>query len=218
MDRKAVLIAIPLFAISGLLLYEAVSSQPANAGETNQQEPFWERPIWKKMFGEEPAFPFDPNKVIGRGCIRYRPLSSTIIRRVLAYKNIAKKYGDAFGVPYGLILAVIAVESAGNPRAYRYERHLRDASRGLMQMLCSTARKMGLRGSCELLYNPDVSIRYGAKFLRYLHDKLGDWLWAIAAYNAGERVSRYNRYCFRNQLYVDKVVSAMAQLKPYLER
>jgi len=214
MSRKVALIAIPLFAVSGWLLYEAFASKPAQAGE----EPFYETSFWKRMFGEEPTFPFDPNKVIGKGCIRYTPVSQTIIQRVLRYKNLAKRYGNAFGVPPGLILAIIAVESAGNPRAYRYEGHLRDASRGLMQMLCSTARRMGLRQSCDALYNPEISVRYGAKFLRYLHDKLGDWLWAIAAYNAGERVSRYNKYCFRNQHYVNKVVSVMAQLKPYLER
>lgn len=213
MDRKIALIALPLFAVSGWLLYEAVAAKPAQAAE-----PFYTTSFWKNMFGEEPAFPFDPNSVLGKGCIKYSPLSSTIIRRVLRYKDIAKKYGQGYGVPYGLILAIMAVESAGNPRAYRYEKHLRDASRGLMQMLCSTARKMGLRQSCDALYNPEVSIKYGAKFLRYLYDRLRDWIWVIAAYNAGERVSRYNKYCFRNQIYVNKVISAMAQLKPYLER
>jgi len=218
MSSKVALIALPLFAISGLFLYEALE-HPANAKESGVKplEPTGSS-IWNKItsiFSSSSKYPFDPDDVLNKSCVKYSPLSGSIIQRVLVYRRLAEYYGRKYGVPPALILAIIAVESAGNPRAYRYERHLRDASRGLMQMLCSTARRMGLRRSCSSLYNPSVSIAYGAKYLRYLYNKLGDWFWVIAAYNAGERVSRYNRYCFRNQLYVNKVVSALKELKSF---
>lgn len=99
-------------------------------------------------------------------------------------------FGGAFDLAE--ILAVIEIESGFNPRAYRAEPQLGDASRGLMQLLLSTARDRGYRGVPDGLYDPATNIRFGIAHLQwgrdYLRSRLGrapsvsEW---VGAYNAG---------------------------------
>ncbi len=90
------------------------------------------------------------------------------------------------------VLAFVAVESSFNPRAYRFEPHLGEASYGLMQTLESTARDLGFTGPAEALFDPATSLTFGMRYLRWswdlLRQRLGrdpdttEW---VAAYNAG---------------------------------
>lgn len=213
---------------------ETVSQKSNNASSTSKRQSsspgdvlsYSTESIWDKIksefkkltTNEVSKYPFDPDKVVGSGCIRYKDSILVSGRRamslILRYRNIAEKYGDFFGVPPALILAVIATESSGNPYARRYEPAINDSSLGLMQMLCRTAYGLGLRGSCSQLYNPEISIKYGAMYLRKQYDRYGNWLDAIAAYNAGR--ARHTGYrCWFNQNYVNKVVSWMKVLKDY---
>lgn len=91
-----------------------------------------------------------------------------------------------------MLTTVASIESSFNSRAYRYEKHLDDASYGLMQVLYSTARwlhdqmgysRVGLPNETAL-YDPYVSMYYGAAYL--------DWL--IKAYGGTEEevIRRYN--------------------------
>lgn len=90
------------------------------------------------------------------------------------------------------VLAVIEIESAFDPGAYRAEPSLGDASRGLMQILLSTARDRGYGGPADGLFDPEVNLRVGMAHLRwgyeYLEARMGErpaldqW---IGAYNAG---------------------------------
>jgi len=90
------------------------------------------------------------------------------------------------------VLAVIEIESNFDARAYRAEPRLNDASRGLMQVLLSTARDRGFDGPPEGLFDPETNIRAGMAQLRWIWDYLADRLgevpsdaqW-IGAYNAG---------------------------------
>ena len=100
-----------------------------------------------------------------------------------------------YRVPVPLIKAVIAQESNFNPRAYRGEAKLGDASRGLMQMLHSTARNLGYTGPAGDdarktggMYDPATAIEYGTKFLAGLLTRTGGKIpEAISAYNGGFR-------------------------------
>lgn len=97
------------------------------------------------------------------------------------------------GVPAWVILATIAKESSFNPRSQRRESGGR-VSRGLMQLLGSTAIEMGYTGPAGDdatrtggLYDPATSIEYGTAYLahqsrRYPAD---GWDAIYAAYNSG---------------------------------
>jgi len=93
------------------------------------------------------------------------------------YDNLIRIYSRSFSVPFELIKAVIKVESDFNPYAVSPAGAI-----GLMQLLPSTARKMGVTN----LWSPAENIYAGVKYLRYLLD-LFDWDYAraLAAYNAG---------------------------------
>ena len=61
---------------------------------------------------------------------------------------------------------------------------------GLMQIMPETgawiAQQLGISDfGVERLYEPDLNLRCGVAYLRYLLDRFGDWNDALAAYNAG---------------------------------
>lgn len=95
-------------------------------------------------------------------------------------------------MPPAYALAFVEVESGFNPNAYRFEQHLNEASYGLMQVLASTARDMGLQGPPEDMFDPATSLRIGIAYSRWCWDfltrRLGreptenEW---IGSYNAG---------------------------------
>ena len=76
-----------------------------------------------------------------------------------------------------LLRAVIAVESAFDPRAQS-----RKGAQGLMQLLPATARRYGVRQP----FDPEQNLRGGAGYLHDLLKRYDDNLdLALAAYNAG---------------------------------
>src|SRR5262249_21605250 len=94
-------------------------------------------------------------------------------------------------VPAWLVAGVIRQESAFNPRA-----ESRVGARGLMQLMPATAQEMahriGLSYRPADLYDPRVSLRLGAAYLRELLDDFpGTLELALASYNAGpNRIER----------------------------
>ncbi|MGH2355165.1 MAG: transglycosylase SLT domain-containing protein [Chloroflexota bacterium] len=117
-----------------------------------------------------------------------------------------------------LVAAVIEQESSFDPRAYREEPHIRDASRGLMQLLYGTATwKGGYSGPPDGLYDVETNLACGCEFLRYLlHRYAGDTRAALAAYNAGPgNVDAHGWTVVRG--YVESVLGRMERLRPEVE-
>jgi Rod binding domain-containing protein len=85
--------------------------------------------------------------------------------------------GKKYNVDPGLISAVIAQESGGDPNAVSSK-----GAKGLMQLMDSTASEMGVTRP----FQPQSNIMGGTKYLKQLLDKFsGNEPLALASYNAG---------------------------------
>lgn len=83
-----------------------------------------------------------------------------------------------------LVLAVIAVESAGRAQAVSHAN-----AQGLMQLIPATAERFGVRDA----FDPGQNIRGGVAYLDWLMGEFGqDVVLALAGYNAGEGAVRRN--------------------------
>jgi len=104
----------------------------------------------------------------------------------LRHEDVIRQQASDKGVPADLIAAVIYAES----RFRDQESHA--GARGLMQVTPQTAELIeelsgGSTFETDDLSNPDINIRYGTFYLRYLLDKFDqNLIAALAAYNAGE--------------------------------
>ena len=133
------------------------------------------------------------------------------------------------GLSVALVLAIVQVESGGNPWASRYEpgfyaRYVhgkpirafapcseatearwRATSFGLMQIMGQTARETGFKGVyLTELCDPHLNLDWGCRYLALLMKKYGPGDAAIAAYNAGSpKKGGDGRWV--NQAYIDKI-------------
>lgn len=112
-------------------------------------------------------------------------------------KQVAEAHVRKFGLNCSpvMIAAMVKIESNFNPKAYRYEKHLNDASYGLMQTMLKTAQWMhdiGYKGyaypSGTDLYQGEVSLYFGMAYVDYLtkyKKKPRDEKWVVESYNGG---------------------------------
>ena len=156
---------------------------------------------------DEIAFSVRPEADHDLNALLFDPLKMTFSKSISKDSDIPFivaiiKESKAQRVDLELILSVIEKESQFDPKA-----RSRAGAIGLMQVLPSTAKWLGLENTSHL-WNPDVNIKYGVKYLRYLWKQFGYGDFSrlkvadlqneglrktIAAYNAGPgNVKRYN--------------------------
>ncbi|MFQ5989051.1 MAG: lytic transglycosylase domain-containing protein [Candidatus Methylomirabilales bacterium] len=123
--------------------------------------------------------------VNGSGVIRYsnipHPSLSVTPRHSQipgSLRTMITSAASRYGISARLVEAVIAVESAFNPRAVSPKGAI-----GLMQLMPKTARRYAVRNPFDPLQNIAGGIRYLRDLLHRFH---GDLRLALAAYNAGE--------------------------------
>lgn len=131
------------------------------------------------------------------------PASHTVpVSQVSSMENMIEKAAQAYDLDPKLIKSVIRHESNFNPKAKS-----RAGAMGLMQLMPSTARYLGITDP----YDPMQNINGGAKYLRQMLDKYdGNLHLALAAYNAGPgNVEKYGGIppFKETQRYVQKITN-----------
>ena len=106
--------------------------------------------------------------------------------RAASYTKLIDHAAQRAALQPALLRAIIAVESAFNPKAVS-----RAGAQGLMQLHPKTARRYGVGDA----FDPEQNVRAGARYLSdLLHRYDNNLELALAAYNAGEdAVDRYGR-------------------------
>jgi hypothetical protein len=112
-----------------------------------------------------------------------------------------------------LLVAIAKKESGLNPLQFNEEK---SGSYGLMQIQCDTARQMGLKYSCDQLFDPHINVRFGIKWLRFIEDRLADTRPRniIAAYNAGFEHKERAKLVSNCKVVVKRVANELRSTDP----
>ncbi len=98
-------------------------------------------------------------------------------RKHVPYGEIIFREARKNDLPPELVAAMVHTESD-----FRHTLVSNKSAQGLMQIVPSTARLLGIRDP----FDPQQNIAAGTKYFRYLLDRFDDETIALAAYNAGE--------------------------------
>lgn len=91
------------------------------------------------------------------------------------YLELARESARRHNIPEDLFLRLVHQESRWNPGAVSPA-----GARGLAQLMPDTARLLGVD-----IDDPRQNLDGGARYLRMMFDRFGNWRHALAAYNAG---------------------------------
>jgi len=135
------------------------------------------------------------------------------------YDDMTKHYSSKYGFDWRLITALMFQESKFNPNANSYS-----GAKGVMQIIGTTAKLMGLRDT----KNVEKSIDAGVRYLSYLRSKfdnsilLHDRMWfAVASYNSGyTRLKRARQLAVemgldKNKWFQNVELAMLSMAKPY---
>ncbi len=107
---------------------------------------------------------------------RRDPKPSPGVPQYVGYDGLILLTARQHGVSPALVKAVIAAESRFDTDAVS-----RKGAQGLMQLMPTTASKLGVADP----FSADQNVRGGVRYLREMLDRYGDMGRALAAYNAG---------------------------------
>ena len=128
------------------------------------------------------------------------------------FQPIVLKAANRYEVEPAMVMAIIMAESSYNPKAIS-----KKGARGLMQLMPTTARSLGVKDS----FNPEHNINAGVRYFKKLLNQFdGDVELALAAYNAGSRKVREHRGIppFRaTRYYIKKVIKYYRYYKTQMD-
>ncbi len=118
-------------------------------------------------------------------------------------REIIARHAAANGVPFALADAVVRIESRYNARVAN------GGALGLMQIKPATARGVGFSGSATALYNPEINIAYGMRYLAQAYRLSGgDTCGTVMRYQSG---TYSHHMSAANRAYCSKARAIMAQ-------
>ncbi len=128
------------------------------------------------------------------------------------FQPIVLKAANRHKVDPAMVMAIIMVESSYNPKAIS-----KKGAKGLMQLMPTTARSLGVKD----IFNPEHNINAGVRYFKKLLNQFdGDVELALAAYNAGSRKVREHRGSppFRaTKYYIKKVIKYYRYYKTQMD-
>ena len=128
------------------------------------------------------------------------------------FQPIVLKAANRHKVDPAMVMAIIMAESSYNPKAIS-----KKGAKGLMQLMPTTARSLGVKD----VFNPEHNINAGVRYFKKLLNQFdGDVELALAAYNAGSRKVREHRGIppFRaTKYYIKKVIKYYRHYKTQLD-
>lgn len=138
------------------------------------------------------------------GVVLQQRLQSPVSNDAVGHASVqalARRAGARYGVKPELIEAIVSNESGFDPTATSPV-----GAQGLMQLMPSTSRSLGVTDA----YDPEQNVAAGTRYLRGLLDRFKRVDLAVAAYNAGPNsVDRYGGVppFAETQAYVRAVLS-----------
>jgi soluble lytic murein transglycosylase-like protein len=152
------------FGLAALIEKELRENEGTSVSTDNLSAPAW-------MIDNK--FLTSSTSQLARTSINYEQLA----QRMEQWDALVTRASETYNVDKSLILAVISQESGGNQFAVS-----RAGAKGLMQLMDTTARQLGVGAS----FDPEENINAGVKYLRTMLDRYNnDERYALASYNAG---------------------------------
>ena len=111
---------------------------------------------------------------------------NTILKRIyiIKYSQYVEKYSAEYSVDKYLVYATIKAESNFHERA-----ESKKGAKGLMQLMDSTAQEIAKSLDMTIddddLFDPEINIKLGTKYISKMFQKYQSIELALAAYNAG---------------------------------
>ena len=127
-----------------------------------------------------------------------RPVNPQTRRAAEYYVSV---YARHYHVPVPLVRAIVQRESNWQPCAISPK-----GAKGLMQLMPATARRLGVRDSCNIEQNISGGVRYLAWLMRLFHN---DLRLVAAGYYAGEDIVAPRGLSYHNR----DVVSYVARIR-----